>query len=246
VSFKELEENALLHWHEFYEIEIILDGEGVYSADGIDYTIKPGMLIFMSPSSCHYVNFSKKTKLINMMFVLDACEPDFLYGLFENAPHAVFNLTADDMELIKILASEMTETTSVPYLSVMLNSVLGKIKTLHDKEEFSFKNNAMQYSTLYIQNHFKENLKLEDMAKLVNYSANYFGNKFKEYTGITFKEYIANLRFATAEKLLKHTALSITEICYQCGFKDFSNFMVYFKKRYGITPKEYRAACQKK
>ena len=102
----------------------------------------------------------------------------------------------------------------------------------------------MQYAVLYLQNRFKENVRLSEVAGSVNYSANYFVNKFKAFTGVTFKEYLSNLRFAHAEKLLKYTNLSVTEICYQSGFSDFSNFMSYFKARYGVTPKEFRKSLK--
>ena len=134
----------------------------------------------------------------------------------------------------------MTVVASVKYLSALLNSILGKIQLLHAGKQTLPRSDEMQYAILYIQNHFKEGLHLSDVARVANYSPNYFGNKFKEYMGVPFKAYVMSLQFRLAEQLLEHTALSVSEICYQCGFGDFSNFMTYFKKRNGITPGEYR------
>jgi AraC-like DNA-binding protein len=122
----------------------------------------------------------------------------------------------------------------------MLNAILGKIKDLSPSVPQSSRMHAMQYAVLYVQNHFKEQIRLEDVSRTVNYAPNYFSNQFKAYTGISFKKYVMDLQFSLAEKLLEYTALSVTEICYQCGFRDFSNFMAYFKKRNGVPPNEYR------
>ena len=245
VSIKDIVGPVTVHWHEFYEIELILSGDGIYHIDGIDYPIKRGALFVMSPSSFHRIHFTKDTRLVNFMFTLDACDSAFLCGIFDTVPHIMMQLAEKEIDFIHTLAEEMERVQSVKYLSAMMNSVLGKIQQLHARAATPLKNAEMQYAILYIQNHFKEDLRLSDVARIANYSPNYFGNKFKEYTGVTFKAYITSLQFTLAEQMLEHTPLSITEICYQCGFRDFSNFMTYFKKRHGITPGEYRKRkCQ--
>lgn len=245
VSIKDIVGPVTIHWHEFYEIELILSGGGVYHIDGIDYPIERGALFVMSPSSFHRIHFTENTRLVNFMFTLDTCDPAFLCGVFDSIPHIKMQLSEQEIDFIHTLAKEMTNATSVKYLSVMMNGVLGKIQQLHTSRAEPLQNAEMQYAILYIQNHFKEDLHLSDVARTVNYSPNYFGNKFKEYTGVTFKSYIMTLQFTLAEQMLEHTALSVTEICYGCGFKDFSNFMSYFKKRHGITPGEYRKLYKK-
>ena len=240
VSIKDITGPVTIHWHEFYEIELILSGGGVYHIDGIDYPIERGALYVMSPSSFHRIHFTEDTRLINFMFTLDACDPAFLCGVFDTVPHVTMKLCDREIDFIHTLAKEMEHSDSVKYLSALMNSILGKIQLMHTKEAPQLQNGDMQYAILYIQNHFKEDLHLADVARIASYSPNYFGNKFKEYTGVTFKSYVMSLQFTLAEQMLEHTALSVTEISYQCGFKDFSNFMTYFKKRHGITPGEYR------
>lgn len=240
VSIKDICGQVDVHWHEFYEIELILEGAGIYNVDGIDYEIEKGSLFFMSPSSFHHINFTENTKLINFMFTLEACDMDFLCGIFDSVPHILINLFDFDVDFIHTLAKDTIKINSVKYQSAVLNCVLGKIQNLCASYTTQLKDSRMQYAILYIQNHFKENITLKQAAEIANYSPNYFGNKFKEYTGVTFKEYIMELKFSFARKMLKKTNLTVSEICYNCGFSDFSNFMFYFKKRYGMTPKQYR------
>lgn len=239
-SVKELCGHIDEHWHEFYEIELIISGDGTYNIDGIDYGIDAGSLFMMSPSSFHHIDFTENTRIINLMFVPDIGDKDFLCRLFSDAPHISVKLSEGDIAFVRTLAEDMAKNSYIPYLTASLNCLLGKLLLLTSPEPLTLKNAQMKYALLYIQNHFRENITLEDAAKIAHYSPNYFGNKFKEYVGVPFKAYVMELRFSLSEKLLLRTGLSASDICYSCGFSDYSNFMYYFKKRYGITPREYR------
>ena len=121
------------------------------------------------------------------------------------------------VEQLFILALREIPPEATPHTSPFINRTLG-----------------------YLYSHFCEPITVSDAAAYVGYTPNYFSNKFKKETGRTFKHYIADLQFSLAENMLRHTDLSVSEICYHCGFGDFSNFMTYFKRRHGIPPKEYR------
>lgn len=241
VSVKQLNGHVEEHWHEFYEIELILSGSGIYTIDGIDYKITENRLFLMSPSSFHAIDFTSDTNIINFMFVSDVGNCDFLCRLFSEAPHIAMTLSATDTALFRTLALDMIKNNYVPYLISALNFLLGKCLLCYSPEPLTLKNAQMKYALLYIQNHFREDISLDDVARVAHYSQNYFGNKFKEYMGVSLKTYITNLRFSLAEKLLTRTTLPVSEICFSCGFPDYSNFMYYFKKKYGITPRQYRA-----
>jgi len=196
----------------------------------------------MSPSSFHKIIFRENTKLINLMFTVDMCDADYLCQIFGEEPHRMLTLPDSEVCFFHILAKDMVSNLqdSVRYLSQELNCILGKIGMLAGKRTEGLHNSSVQYALLYLQNHFTENISLEDAAKIANYASNYFGNRFKEYTGVPFKRYLTNLRFSFAEKLLLNSDLSITQICYRAGFGDYSNFVSEFKKRHGVSPRTYR------
>ena len=81
---------------------------------------------------------------------------------------------------------------------------------------------------------------LGKMAESVNLSAPYFCFLFKSITGVSPAKYLKELRMQQAATLLTTTFLSIKEIVRRVGLADESHFVRDFKRRYGLTPSEYR------
>jgi len=92
----------------------------------------------------------------------------------------------------------------------------------------------------HMNKHFKEKMTLEDSANHFHVNKSYLSALFKQEMGRSFTEYLTLLRIREAKKLLKDTALNLTNIAYQCGFSDQSYFSKVFRKVEGLTPKEYR------
>ena len=82
VSEKEISGWASEHWHEFYELEVILDGDGVYNIDGVNYPIRRGSMFLMNTGSLHHVNLKNQTKIISIMFTSSMCDLNYLISLF--------------------------------------------------------------------------------------------------------------------------------------------------------------------
>lgn len=242
--FRELTGDVATHWHEFYEFELILSGNGSYVIDNIEYPIKEGRIFFINPVSFHRVHFSENTTLLNIMFTMDACDLNCLSKLFTDAPYITLNASESDMNYFCALASEIIDcidsTESDPhYCSLILNCILEKLSRL-DHRQKTVAESEIQRSILYIQNHFTEDITLTQAAQLSSYSTNYFNQKLKDMTGHTFKQYVIELRLRFAQNLLKNTNMSISQIAYRCGFKDMSNFMAAFKAKYNVTPAKFR------
>lgn len=80
----------------------------------------------------------------------------------------------------------------------------------------------------------------EDIAAQLGLSYSWFRRTFKDYTGVSPAQYQIQLRLIRAKELLSQTSLNITEIAYQLHFENGGQFSTFFKKREGLTPKEYR------
>jgi len=92
----------------------------------------------------------------------------------------------------------------------------------------------------YIQENYHKKIKVEEVADLVDLSVVSFSRLIKLRTGKTFIDFLNELRLGYATKLLIESNKNITEICYECGFNNISNFNRIFKKSQNCTPSEFR------
>ena len=97
----------------------------------------------------------------------------------------------------------------------------------------------------HINTHYKEEIRLEELANIIGMTPVALSRFFKLRTGKTVSDYIIDIRLGNATRLLVDTTNSITEICYDCGFNNLSNFNRIFKKRKECSPKEFRENYRK-
>lgn len=93
----------------------------------------------------------------------------------------------------------------------------------------------------FIHNHYKDKITIAQIADAVGISEREAMRSFRKNLNQSPIEYLISYRLNEAKKLLLNSKLSITEICYQCGFSDSSYFGKVFRNAYGVTPREYRS-----
>jgi len=92
----------------------------------------------------------------------------------------------------------------------------------------------------FIMKNYTEEIYVQEIASKLNMSVASFSRYFKHHTRKTFSDYVTEIRIGHACRLLMENNHSISEISYQSGFDNLSNFYRHFKKIIGIIPKEYR------
>ncbi|MGG4482193.1 helix-turn-helix transcriptional regulator [Paenibacillus illinoisensis] len=92
----------------------------------------------------------------------------------------------------------------------------------------------------YLNHHYGEDINLNLVADKLNLTPGYLSSIFKEKTNINFSEYLNNLRVERAKELLVNVDLRIQDIAMQVGYQNVNSFIRMFKRRYGLTPGEYR------
>ena len=97
----------------------------------------------------------------------------------------------------------------------------------------------------YISKNYMDDLRLPMLADLAGMSASAFSRFFKLHTGRNISEYIIDLRLGYAARMLVDTQKSISEIGFDCGFNNLSNFNRIFKKKKGCSPSEFRENYRK-
>jgi AraC-like DNA-binding protein/mannose-6-phosphate isomerase-like protein (cupin superfamily) len=92
----------------------------------------------------------------------------------------------------------------------------------------------------YLFTHHMGSARMSEAAELVGMSEAAFSKQFKRSTGQNFSDLLRKLRLAHARRLLERTEMPISEVCYESGFSNLSNFNRHFLRDSGQTPREYR------
>lgn len=122
---------------------------------------------------------------------------------------------------------------------VLSSSEFAKIETHSDSVR-------VQTVQSYINDHYKKDIRLPVLAQMAGMSAVAFSRFFKLRTGKSLSDYIIDIRLGYASRFLADSTKSISEICYDCGFNNLSNFNRIFKKKKSCSPKEFRENFRKK
>ncbi|MBR3020373.1 MAG: helix-turn-helix transcriptional regulator [Clostridia bacterium] len=99
----------------------------------------------------------------------------------------------------------------------------------------------MNSAITYINEHYMDEMSLEDAALFAGFSKYYFSRMFKQFSGISFSEYLTRKRLNVASDLLVRTDQSIREIAQSSGFGSMATFNRIFRMHKNCTPSQYRA-----
>lgn len=237
IKHRRLIDNVDIHWHEFYEIEYVTDGRGKVYINEKVYELKPNTMLFLSPVDFEKIEVENSISIINLAFSGAVISSDIASYLPSGSviydyPPAIFEILLNE--------SNINDSWFNKKYINLVNSVLIDIV-----RESYFSEEATEYSPIikalgYMDLNFKKTITLEQISNHVGLTPTYFSHIFHQQMKVTFKEYLLTLRLEYAAKLLLISDYSSTEICYNSGFNDFSNFSRAFKKRFSASPCEYR------
>lgn len=92
----------------------------------------------------------------------------------------------------------------------------------------------------YIIDHYFDNPTLEQVSEIANMSSTAFCRYFKTHTNKTYTQFLNEVKIGNACKLLMDNNLSVSQVCFEIGFNNFTHFNSQFKKIMGLTPKQYQ------
>ena len=242
-----LDEEISLHFHDFYEFEIILGGEVTHNFNGNIHKLTKGNVVFLTQSDFHgFYNLTKPIRGYTIHFTEHHIEPE-LMRIFQGYRGAVTELSS---EILFAMASECEQllyeyNNNAPMRSFAMRQMLQKIilfyiRSVPAVKEEKYSETGMQFAVIYINKNFRQKLTRDEVAGVVHLNSDYFSVKFHEYAGVSFQEYLNKKRVQWAYDILQSTDISISEICNKSGFGSVSQFNRSFKKEYGKTPSEIR------
>lgn len=147
----------------------------------------------------------------------------------------------DTEEFYQFLATNPWDYTAVRIIWLILffmTLYLTGLRFFYSYDDLD--NNYIRQAVRYIEDHYAQPVKLEDVAGYVHLNVTYFSEMFKAERGITFSEFLANVRLEHAKKLLRDTDYGIAQIASEVGYADAKYFSKVFNKSIGIKPTGYR------
>ena len=234
-----------LHWHSYFEIEIILSGSGKYIINDIEYDISVNDVFFLNPTDFHYLDVDEVTELINISFdnnILD--DKDMTLLVSETYKRAYMLNCADrdrllDAAGILLHEYEISGDCQKQILQYIVKCLLRKNAISANIISNGEHNHGIKKAILYLEMHFMEKITLADVATAAGYHPTYFSELFARVTGETYIDMLTRLRLGHAKSMLAN-GFSVSDACFGSGFGSLSNFLEVFKRSCKMTPSEYR------
>jgi two-component system response regulator YesN len=121
-----------------------------------------------------------------------------------------------------------------------MNSILQGIIEFIKGEREKRSKKRIELAKIYIEENCQNKITLNDVAEYVELNTSYFSNLFKAEVGMNFTDYLLDIRVEKAKTLLKDPKIKVYEIGNLVGYEDAVSFGRAFKKKLGMSPKEYR------
>ncbi len=237
-----------LHWHECFEIELVIDGKMTQIINGKTYELSCGDIYLLDPTDFHEIISADGAVIYNLMFSEDLPDDTFTERLLSSKENAVFHLEKKEFESVSFILSEILreseekQSFSEDYIKNLVECLFITIsRKFSSVPSDTFRHeNGISKALLMIHARFRENPTMVEIAERASLNPSYFSALFHKSVGKTYKQYISELKLNYSKKLLFSSNLSITEICFACGYNSLSNFLREFRKFFGITPAEMR------
>ncbi len=139
-----------------------------------------------------------------------------------------------------ITGDSLYECFTLRQLNTSLRKYIEQIFSYYEEKVQNSDTKIIQMVKKYIQTHYGESLDLDTVAGQVFLSPAYLGILFKQKTGQNYTDYVMDIRIEKSKELLHDVTMTIAEIASAVGYKDVKYFSKLFKRKLGITPKEYR------
>lgn len=250
-----------VHWHEEMELISARKGRGMVVVDTEPYQLAAGELIVVFPGQLHgifqdgdfameYENIIFRPEML-MRSGADVCTLEYLLPLVRESsgpPLVLRKGNRGHKELMECVGrlDEISERREFGYELAVKGQLFWLFFEIcqclgpADRERPARSRERIKELLAYLEGHYGEPLTVEQAAAVCGYSSSHFMKYFKQYMGSPFIRYLNDYRLARAAGYLKTTREPVTAVALRCGFENLSYFNRLFKRRFGMTPGEFR------
>lgn len=250
-----------MHSHKYYEFHHIISGSMRLVCDNCEYSINQNETYIVTPNVLHCVipiedksqkssfcfSFSKLKKKINFD-LYDLLETAF--GTFKSVSKVP--VTSDQIfflnKILSLFYSDKkidrfkVKTYFILLLTAIAESLLPSENSVSTESGDVLSEDDVRHFVAeeFVRRNFDKNISLCDLSTVLHLSEKQTGRIFYKEFGQTFKEYLVNIRLASAKSLLSETTLPVQEVSQKVGYGTYNGFYTMFLNKTGISPLEYR------
>ncbi|MBE7062340.1 MAG: helix-turn-helix domain-containing protein [Ruminococcaceae bacterium] len=235
-----------LHRHEFFEIDIVISGKAKSNINGHVYNIEKGSILFFTPADFHDIipigtqpletyNIAFPTHMIYKQiwtFVPMSCR----FATLSPANFQSAVLVCQRLMQAYKNPSPSTELLMKTGIEWCLFLLADAANALSDNVQFPKDISAV---LAYIYDNFTGRVSRDEAAAIMHVSPIYFSNLFHKHMGLSFQEYLLNLRLDFARRLLIGKGTTVSDAAYSSGFNSVTYFSRVFTRRFGCPPGKY-------
>ncbi|WP_274652894.1 AraC family transcriptional regulator [Paenibacillus humicola] len=249
------------HAHQGLEIMIIHEGKGRFIVDQKSYEVIPGMLCVFQPYQLHHIQLemTEETPFVRSIIQF---EPLLYDAYFEKWPSlfafykglltsklqspCLYNLDEADQFHSVFQIWENRKQTNVEEFSLFLVAFFYQLKSVWERYQRQVEISAIRTPSqverilAWLEARYTEPLSLNKMAIELHLSPYHISHRFKEWVGMTLSDYLNERRLQESVKLLTTTNHTVAQIGESIGLENCSYFCKIFKKKFGLSPHQYR------
>ncbi|ANE48524.1 hypothetical protein SY83_22075 [Paenibacillus swuensis] len=248
------------HWHDEIEVVYVMQGRQRVGLNQDSYTLGEGDLFLIHSGQVHhYAPLPEGSRVFIIQYGLTLYDElaEKVRVRIVAQPHIPKPRQGEDgklyMRLLKpvleLYQESLQQDQECPLavkasiyelMKIVYRDVPHQVYSGYEQTRHRTKLERLQHVFDYVEAHYANELKLNQLAAVSNMSVYHFSRFFKEATGMTVGRYITSYRVTEADRLLQLTDVPVTEIAYRCGFRSIPTFNRVFKQLRGCSPSAVR------
>ncbi len=226
-----------VHMHDDVELVYVRNGSATAACDGVSYRLKKNSFFLVFPNQSHeYVNSHSGEYIL-----LIAKLPTHKRSLRGRPTSAVCpRADAHTTMLLEMALDEYEKKGYTTVVSACLSAFWEKLFTFYQLENDTVSTDTVSRIVHYCHEHYRDDITVRDIAETLHISKSTVSHIFSTQLRVSFPDYIHELRLADAVDMLENETVSITQVAELSGFSTIRTFNRAFRKKYGISPTEYR------
>lgn len=248
------------HYHDFHKILILMSGDITYCIEGRSYELVSGDIVLVNAGEVHRPIIRSDRPYERMIIYVS---PDFLSSYRNTGGDLTLcflQASAEQSHVLRFQSGSLERLNSaIRALDLSLKDndyACGLYQELLFLEFMIQLNRAAMHNRIeYIENspsdekiiavldylnaHLAEDISIDSLSSRFFLSRYYLMHSFKEQTGYTIGSYLSTKRLLMAKQMIR-SGMPITDVCYACGYKNYSTFLRAYKKSFGESPRDFR------